>query len=81
MFKHTTLFHAALLSAVLYNMPAAMAQDASPKALGSAYTPVAAVSAGAASSAAFCEQAATLSDAARTSDRVIDFFIWDTPLD
>ena len=45
MFKHTTLFHAALLSAVLYNMPAAMAQDASPKALGSAYTPVAAVSA------------------------------------
>ena len=45
MFKHTTLFHAALLSAVLYNMPAAMAQGTSPKAFGSAYTPVATVSA------------------------------------
>jgi OOP family OmpA-OmpF porin len=46
MFKHTTIFHVALLSVALYSAPSAMAEGASPKAFGNQYTAVAPVSTG-----------------------------------
>ncbi|WP_438866560.1 OmpA family protein [Pseudomonas sp. L1(2025)] len=46
MFKHTTIFHAALLSVALCSAPLAMAEEASPKAFGNQYSPVAPVSGG-----------------------------------
>ncbi|MDY7536387.1 OmpA family protein [Pseudomonas sp. Bout1] len=46
MFKHTTIFHVALLSVALCSAPSVMAEGASPKAFGSQYTPVAPVSSG-----------------------------------